>query len=168
MSSAMPGLLIFDLSYNVFTSIKFADYHGFNGLQKLFLSNNKVLSIEDKALESLSYLRDFHVQNTKLKVIHEDWIRPLKSLRSFFIGNNLIEKFIPYNFSWTSKRPEINIDNNNLAMLPPLPNIMNKNSHYKINVRRNPIVCECKRPGYKTDDLHKSNLFQSITLTCRD
>ena len=114
-------------------------------LTHLYLCENGIHKIPEKVFKGLEQLKFLDLKNNKLLLFHVSWFSQLKNLETLDLSYNAIESWVPDDFLWQNKLNILNIKENQLKSLPPLP----VRAGSSVNLLGNEIYCGCHLPTHK-------------------
>ena len=147
-----------DLTSNLLTVIPVYEnsiLSGFTELKILNLQENRINHIDNDAFSGLYRLKWLYLAHNHVTKVMSSWFDKLSSLMHLHLDNNLISSFDPdNNFTWPGKLRRLNLNNNRISTIPPLPiKACNKTLKWCTRTKvyltpGNDIYCGCRRPEH--------------------
>ena len=154
-----------DLGRNVLFALSQSMFTGLTSLKILALDHNVIGYIHKDAFARLFVLEKLRLSYNSLNYLDLLWFKDLKNITLIELDHNRISSISPKaHVEWPESLEELNLSNNNLALIPPLLNPANK--MYLMDIRNNPFLyCGCKLRNYGFNYL-KRHVACGIKLKC--
>ncbi|KAK7067824.1 Leucine rich repeat C-terminal domain [Halocaridina rubra] len=138
-------------------------FRGLTNLVELDLSNNELTLVPAAALEHIPGLMRLQMSNNPITKIKDGAFRGLKYLTSLELTSCLIQTLEPRAFQGLDKLEWLKLDANQLHSVPP--KMMLPKSLHGIDLHNNPWKCDCRLQHLRTW-LVKYNVPSSIEPKC--
>ena len=162
------------LSYNILQSLPDGGFHGLAKLIFLHLHGNKLQRIPSKGFLGLEKVHTLDLSYNRIHTVKKIWLDTLPSIENLFLGENKISTFEPETFTWPETIQKLDLHNNELRIIPPLP-IQDcfhlpieqcQGRRAKALLHGNGIYCGCRRPEHGQSLINK--LLPALSVCCID
>ena len=167
LAKYFPAMTLLNLKSNKIIKITNTFFQGFFSLETLYLDKNYIKNITLLAFDPLANLNRLFLSNNKLVEILPEWLNNLNYLTLLDMSYNEIN-WIPLDINWPVTLSTLRLSHNNISLFPPLLNeTVLQGNRWIYDIRDNPIFCECNALRFTERILSASGIHMcNILFDC--